>query len=351
MSKVKPKGMKNFAYNCYMNSLLQCFFYIPELRNYFINNINYFYRNKKKLSLTFAEIMYKYLKEEAETVDVFALLRFKNDMGEINNLFNAQGGDAKDLFINFIDTIINELTTENNDNNNADIPKPNSTDKRQIFLESQKEIDNNNIINKLFVGYYETIYKCKTYKNCARNSEDPEDIKDIKDIKTYSFTNEAFILFNLEKINDHYPNEELTVQKCLEYHFNREYKSNFYCNFCLKTENNDIEEKIYKPPNVLVLILDRGKGKTFKGNVDFDLEFDLKVFVDDESPYKDNAKYDLIGVLSHNGESSLKGHYTARCLVNGKSFYYFDDEKFDKANNRTFYSGEPYLLFYKRQES
>ena len=33
-----PKGLKNYGYNCYMNSLLQCLFYIQEFINYFINN-------------------------------------------------------------------------------------------------------------------------------------------------------------------------------------------------------------------------------------------------------------------------------------------------------------------------
>ena len=32
-----PKGLENFSYNCYINSLLQCLFYIPKLRNSFIN--------------------------------------------------------------------------------------------------------------------------------------------------------------------------------------------------------------------------------------------------------------------------------------------------------------------------
>ena len=31
-NEIKPKGLYNFGLNCYMNSLLQCLFYIKELK-------------------------------------------------------------------------------------------------------------------------------------------------------------------------------------------------------------------------------------------------------------------------------------------------------------------------------
>ncbi len=33
--------------------------------------------------------------------------------------------------------------------------------KKHLFEETLKEIDKDNIINKIFIGYYKTIYKCK----------------------------------------------------------------------------------------------------------------------------------------------------------------------------------------------
>ena len=38
-----PKGIRNLSLNCYMDSLLQCLFNIPELRKYFIDGL----KNKK----------------------------------------------------------------------------------------------------------------------------------------------------------------------------------------------------------------------------------------------------------------------------------------------------------------
>ena len=34
-----------------------------------------------------------------------------------------------------------------------------------MFKDLENEIDQNNIINKLFIGYYESIYKCETSNN------------------------------------------------------------------------------------------------------------------------------------------------------------------------------------------
>ena len=45
--KIKEKeviivpGLSNFEGNCYLNSILQCFYYCNDLTKYFINNGNY----------------------------------------------------------------------------------------------------------------------------------------------------------------------------------------------------------------------------------------------------------------------------------------------------------------------
>ena len=334
MSNNTPKGIKNFELNCYMSSLLQCLYYIPELRNFFINNIDYFYKNDKYICLSFAEIMYKYYYNNTKTVDIFAILRFKQLMGEKNKLFKGYGGDAKDLYFNFIDLILDELTIkQNQDESSTKDEMLNTIDKEKTFLESEKEVDENNIINKIFSGFYETSYKC------AHNEE--------LGLKTYSFTHETFILFNLELISKHYNKDPLTIEDCLKFNFNRSYSSSFYCNVCNIIEKNKAEDKIYKPPLILVLILDRGHGKGFKGKVEFDLELDLKDFID-EDKYKNNSKYYLMGVINHIGDSSLQGHYTACCLTDNREFYFFNDEKSFKANQELLKLGETYLLFYRR---
>ena len=55
-NEIEPKGLYNLGLNCYMNSLLQCLFYIKELRNHFINN-KYKFTDDQPVCKAFAEVM------------------------------------------------------------------------------------------------------------------------------------------------------------------------------------------------------------------------------------------------------------------------------------------------------
>ena len=323
----KPKGLYNLGLSCYMNSLLQCLYYIPELRNYFIDNKNTFYN--KPVCKAFAEVMYglKYDKKE-----YYEPIEFKRIIGSENDLFSGvNAGDAKDLYFSLIHNLLNQLTIEE-DNNESD-QNIDFKEKIQVFKETEKEVDKNNIINKLFIGFYEMIYKCGNKRN----------------VYIYSFSYETFILFNLENISNYYRNKELTIDDCFEYNFNRRYKTDFSCSECKMPENNISEGRIYRPPEILVLILDRGKGKKFRGNVSFGIDLNIDYLIDEENYKKKySSKYKLIGVSTHSGTSSASGHYTACCLTDNGKYYYFSDTYVQEVSESELYRNEPYLLFYRR---
>ena len=329
----EPKGLVNESLNCYINSLLQCFYYIPELRNYFINNKNYFSDNQP-VCMALSDIMYKlkYGNEKYYKVTKFIKIMEKN-----NRLFSSyKGGDAKDLFFNLIDLLLNEMIIDYNDNKST-ISLIND-DKKKMLKEAKKEIGPNNIINSLFIGFYEIIYKCQKANPYLKK-------------EVYAFNTEAFILFELEIISNYYKNDIFTLEDCFDYNFNRRYNTSFYCSLCDKKETNISEEKIYEPPKILVLILDRGKGKKFKGNVDINTYLNLKSFIDQDNDKEFNFNYKLISILTHSGPSSSSGHYTACCLTDKGKFYHFNDEYVQEiTNKKQLFKDEPYLLFYKREE-
>ena len=336
----KPKGLYNLGLSCYMNSLLQCFYYIPELRDYFIKNRNSFTR--KPVCKAFAEVMYG-LKNEQK--DYFEAVEFKKIMGNKNNLFKGfKAGDVKDLFINLIDSFLNEL--EEDIDNNTEEQNVDLTDIISAYKNAQSEVQKNEI-NNLLIGYYATVYYC---------------IKKPK-IYTYSFNTDTTILFNLEKISQYFDNNILSVEDCFEYNFNKtNKKTEFFCEKCKKIEDNKSIDIIYLPPKILVLILDRGKAKKFKGKVEIKIDLDLTDLIykennqRDKYRYKKSNKYKLIGVSTHSGTSSASGHYTAICLTDNGKYYYFSDtfvgeiegdkEKVEKRINEN----EAYLLFYRRLE-
>ena len=325
----KPKGLYNLGLSCYMNSLLQCLFYIQELRDYFIKEKNNFKENQP-ICRALSEVMYglKY-----ENKEYFEPILFKKEMGTKNSLFSGvRAGDVKDLYFNLIDGIISETIVEKEYQSFSVNYEP--TSKLSVFSETYNEMDKDNKINDLFMGYYEIIYKCK---------KDPS-------VNVYSFSTDAFILFNLEKISNFWQNNQLKLEDCFEYNFNRRYNTAFFCSKCDATETNTTEDKIYRPPKILVIILDRGKGKSFKGKVSFGIDLDLNDFIDEENYRKKySSKYKLISVSTHSGTSSSSGHYTACCKIDNGKYYYFSDTYVHEVDKSKLFENEPYLLFYKRE--
>jgi ubiquitin C-terminal hydrolase len=322
-----PKGLINLGYTCYMNSILQCFFHIKKFRDYFISNKNSF-----KADQTLSQSLSKILDElENGKEQSIKPIQFKEAIGEINTLFlGKKPADAKDLFFNIIDCLINELSS-------SEEPKfseePCCSNKENMFKEAQNEVDENCIINQLFVGYYETIHLCP-----------------IKHKNIYSFQNESFILFELEKIKDYFDKKDLSLDLCFQYYYRIIPKDSFFCGLCKKIHESECCNKIYRLPEILVIILDRGHGKIFDGNVSFEHTLDLKYLIDEKN-YKYNSSYKLICVSTHAGDSSEKGHYTACCL-NDKNgyYYYFSDDYVIKIEENELNDDEPYLLFYQREE-
>ena len=339
-NEYKPKGLYNLGLSCYMNSLLQCLFYIKDLRQYFIKNHNKF-TDKQPVCQAFAEVMNGLNNNDEE---YFEPNNFKKIMGNINGLFKGcKAGDVKDLFINVIDTFLTELEEneenkkneeneekEENEENEEKVDDDIYFNKIKMFKESLNEIDANNIINKIFIGYYETMYHCIE-----------------KTVNTYSFQTESFLLFELEKIKNYYKTDKLSLELCFKYHYREQLNTEFYCSECKSVHKGKAYEKIYRPPKILLIILDRGHGKTFKGKVEMNKYLDLKKIIDEED-YKYSCLYRLIGVSTHSGTSSSSGHYTACCLADNNKYYHFNDTYAHKINENKLFDNEPYLLFYEQ---
>ena len=107
------------------------------------------------------------------------------------------------------------------------------------------------------------------------------------------------------------------------------------------------KNKIYCSPHVLILVLNRGKGNQFDCDVEFEETIDISKYIEKKDC---PLKYNLIGVISHFGESSMNGHFIADCKHFDGKWYSFSDSSVTGPSS--FYSkrGTPYILFYQNSQ-
>ena len=331
MDNYKPKGLENLGLSCYMNSLLQCLYYIPEFRNHFIQNKNK-YDDNYPICKALAESMDGI---KNETNDYYVPHSLRNAIKKINKLFEEyKACDVKDLFINLIDAVLNELSTDNNnlDNNEENENNEDFLGKTMKFTKAEKQLEKN-IINELFSGYYVTSTECNKKK------EKP----------FYTIQNECFISFDLQRVKKN-NDKDLTIETCFEEYIKTK-ESEYYCPQCQKIHLMKSQEKLYRPPKILAILLDRGRGKLFKEKFIFQSEvLNLRKYIVEKNIEFEDCIYYLIGISTHRGSSSSSGHYTACCLADDDNYYYFSDTFVKEIKISELYDNEPYLLFYRRIE-
>lgn len=133
----------------------------------------------------------------------------------------------------------------------------------------------------------------------------------------------------------------------------------YNCNRWKRPQVAFMETTIYSLPKYLIIHLKRfGKDlysrsvyhSKITDMVEYPVEgLDLTEFLD-ASQAKQNAVYDLYGIINHWGNVS-GGHYTATCKNPlNKQWYEFNDADVKPARETQLVSNSAYVLFYKRRE-
>ena len=167
--------------------------------------------------------------------------------------------------------------------------------------------------------------------------------------------NNNFINNNNNFINNNCINNssnEVNIYDCFEY----DRKVNFmtgenrmFCNSCKTNQDCLMKTDLVLGPEVLIILLNRGKGLEFDVKIKFTKTLDLSNYFDIKDP---GCKYELIGVITHIGENNMGGHFIAYCkdhisnkwlLFNDAIVDYVKDFEKEVINFST-----PYLLFYRR---
>ena len=124
-----------------------------------------------------------------------------------------------------------------------------------------------------------------------------------------------------------------------------------YCDICKTEYSFTYAEFIYSLPNILILILNRGRGDMYNTRLEYYMELNLTNFVE----AKQNNEiiiYDLIGVIIRLS-AGLNVHFIAQCKspIDGL-WYCFNDSiiyNIQDLERNIFNFGVPYVLFYQRR--
>ena len=125
----------------------------------------------------------------------------------------------------------------------------------------------------------------------------------------------------------------------------------YYCNNCRKLCDADIRTQIYIPPKNLLINLDFGKNKIYMPKtINYDEQIDITRFISNQDEKIKGARYQILGVCSHYGDSGSYGHYIAYCRnKKNKTWYKFNDSMVSTCTKEEIkYGGNPYLLLYER---
>ena len=147
-------------------------------------------------------------------------------------------------------------------------------------------------------------------------------------------------------------NNRVSLYECFFYNQKTDYftgANQNYCNICKQLNDSMYTSRIFLAPNILVLILNRGKGNIYDVKLDFTEIIDITQFV--LSKDKPKIVYTLYCVITHIGQSGPNAHFVASCKSIDNKWYRFNDSIVHPINNlqkEVIDFGTPYILFYKK---
>ena len=363
---VKSRGLVNVGATCYMNSTLQCFYHIKDLSEAIINDD---YINE---SLEFTNC-YKNLIEELsgcedrdkfnkykkkfkatnEEINSIKPIKFKEILSAKNPLFKGvKAGDAKDLIMFLLQEMDKEITQLKN--KTKEIPFFKGENISEMEEKNFKKI-HNSPFGDLFYGFQKITNICT---ECNKKDEGYNilNILPLPLEKLFNSLNQKNLEdLNMMSYNKFKPSEintnitrKLNLETCFRENQKEELlngPNQMYCNRCKKTCDMKQKMEIYRAPKVFILILDRGRDNVFECDVNIPEKLDISEYVIDKE--KSPKKFDLKGIISHFGESSMEGHFTAFCKHFDDTWRQYNDAIVRNISDKAIFQGTPYILFYQ----
>ena len=341
--------MDNVGATCYMNATLQCLANIKPITDYLLNQNNYIflYQNYDicKLTMQYIQVLIGLFCSES-TQGSYSPENFKKIISELNPLFRGvQANDSKDLIIFLLEIMNNELTKihyikHNNNSTEVDsYQKIDTSNENMVLNRFLKDFKKKycSIIGNFLVGFNKSVFICQ---NCNR--------------ETINFNIFNILIFCLEATSNYFNLRNnnnnsipsISFDNCFGFLSKEEIFQDTYCQKCGMVSTSKYREIIYSLPLYLIIILNRGKGNIFNCYVKIQEKFNASNYIDKRSQ---NDDYELIGIVSHFGESGMGGHFIAFCKhnIDGK-WRCYNDSIVTECSDDYLNKGIPYILFYKK---
>ena len=371
-------GLKNVGATCYMNATLQCLSQIPSLTDYFkyhkyVDETIKKYKKEKKLCLTksFKNLIENLWPSRHELLDpsntsknsnntYYAPYDFKKKISKMNPLFKGvNANDAKDLVNFIIMTLHEELNKANKNNNNQNnfnifVDQNNPQVTFQNFLMNFIQ-ENKSIISDIFYGASHTLTICS---GCHFSKHNYESffflIFPLEEVRKFKIQ-QLMMNMNQNMMKQQLLNNNIVdMNDCFDYNSKAERffgENAMYCNTCRRQMTATYQTVLYYTPETLILVLNRGTGIQYKVKLQFSEVLDIRGY--SQQSIATGGIYDLIGVVTHMGESGASGHFIAACKspINRQWYKYNDDLVFpvQDFNSEILNYAMPYILFYQKR--
>ena len=352
-------GLQNIGRTCYMNAVLQCLTNIDKLSNCLLNLIqqNYINNQFQPLVFEYTKLLYEF---QTTNLSYLSPHNLKFIVEQLNPLFQgSQASDSKDFIIFIIERLHQELKP-------PDLPQ----DFAQFNIEQQElEAQNENltfqkfinefsmnssIISDIFYGILRSVMKCEGCQTIKYSFQTfnilnfvLKKAKDDKKKILGEFFPDNYVLNLIDAFDSENKEEKLVGENMI------------YCNKCKGLKNGVIKQDILKSPEIMIIILNRGKNnQDFKEKFTFDeeLNFTNYSFSNINNP---NKKYFLCGIITHLGESGSNGHFICYFRKSNKQkFMCYNDASASEAtvkdamkeviSSNVNRNKTPYILFYQK---
>lgn len=314
------QGLQNLGDTCAINSFIQIFCRIDELRNLILNEKNI---PDNSLSFELKEILHLMHNENKSLSPIKFINYFYTVFA---NIFNKHEQlDIGELLYFFIDKLNEELAINIKENNKI----KNITEEHDNNIAKYNNFKISKILQKT-QGSIINIFECK---KCNHSN--------------YNF--EPYVSIQLDIGNDDNP----TISNMFMNYLKIEERSSddWKCNRCNCNSDYVKKMKLWNTPNILFLIIKRFNNGFLKNMKSINIDNNL-IFKKGSIYKKDyDSIYEIKAIGLHHSISQQGGHYTAICKINDKIIHY-DDESINEITEENFNqflhnNNTAYLLVYE----